>query len=155
MKALIIYYSRTGNTRKVAQKIKSNLKCDIEEIKDAVKRQGAMGYMKCGAHSTLKMCTKISATTKDPSKYDLIIIGTPVWAFNMASPIRTYIMKNREKFKNVAFFCTLGGKGSTKTFYDMKNKCDKTPIETLTVYEREVKASRFSTKVKEFCKRLK
>jgi len=155
MKALVVYFSRTGNTKKVAQKIKQNLKCDIEEIKDAVKRQGVMGYMKCGAHSSLKMCTKIHATKKDPSKYDIVIIGTPVWAFNMASPVRTYIMKNKKKFKKVAFFCTLGGKGSTKTFYEMGMKCKKTPKAKLKVLEKEVKTNKFATKVKEFCKKLR
>ncbi|MBD3259128.1 hypothetical protein GF371_00695 [Candidatus Woesearchaeota archaeon] len=155
MKALVVYFSRTGNTKKVAQKIKQNLKCDIEEITDAVKRQGTMGYMKCGAHSSLKMRTRINATDKDPSRYDLIIIGTPVWAFNMSSPVRTYIIKNRDKFNKVAFFCTLGGKGSRKTLHDMEMKCNKEPEANLAVYEREIKENRFADKVKKFCKMLK
>lgn len=51
MKILITYYSRTGNTKNIAEKIKKTLNCDIEEIKEKVNRLGIWGYIQSGRES--------------------------------------------------------------------------------------------------------
>jgi len=43
----------------------------------------------------------------------------------MAPAIRTYITKNKDKLKEVAFFCTQGGSGAERTFSDMEDLCQK------------------------------
>jgi flavodoxin len=43
MKTLVVYYSRTGTTRKVAEAIAGILRCDIEEVVDTKKRSGILG----------------------------------------------------------------------------------------------------------------
>ncbi|MGZ7109578.1 MAG: flavodoxin family protein, partial [Methanobacterium sp.] len=48
MKILVVFYSRTDNTRKVAEEIKNSLDCDIEEIIDTQNRSGPLGYMRSG-----------------------------------------------------------------------------------------------------------
>ena len=42
---------------------------------------------------------------------DLIILGTPVWAHNMCSPMRSYITAQKERFRAIAVLCTQGGSG--------------------------------------------
>ncbi|MFH2027554.1 MAG: hypothetical protein ABIJ08_00305 [Nanoarchaeota archaeon] len=89
MKTLITYYSRTGTTRKVANEIAVQLGCDTDEIIDKTKRSGPLGYITSGRDAMKKSLTEIE-TKKDPSQYDLVIIGTPIWAWTMAPAIRTY-----------------------------------------------------------------
>ena len=56
----------------------------------------------------------------DPSKYDLIFIGTPVWAWAPAPPIYTFLKRFRFKGKKVAIFaCSEGERGKT---FDRLNK---------------------------------
>jgi flavodoxin len=51
--------------------------------------------------------TKIAPTKRVPAEYDLIIVGTPVWAWSPSAAIRTYLVKNDLSGKKVALFFTL------------------------------------------------
>lgn len=154
-KALVVYYSRTGTTKKVAQQISNILGCDIEEIFDTKDRSGAFGYLMAGRDATKKSLTTISPITNNPGSYDIVVIGTPVWAFTMATPIRTYIQENKDKFKNVAFFCTQGGSGSDRTFKHMEELCGKTPLCQLELKTIEVVKNQFEDKTNSFADLLK
>lgn len=155
MKALIVFYSRTGTTKKVAQAIHASLKCDIEEIVDKKSRIGVMGYLKGGRDALRKKPTKIGAPFKNPSKYDLIIIGTPVWAHNMTPAIRTYISHNKDDFQKIAFFCTMGGSGAASTFKEMMKLCEKKPLAILYLSTKEVLSTDYTSKIKEFLNNIK
>ncbi|MCF7887761.1 MAG: hypothetical protein K9L76_00630 [Candidatus Omnitrophica bacterium] len=154
MKILVIYYSRTGVTKKLANHIAENIACDIEEIIDLKNRSGAKGYFIGAKDAAAKKSTRIKEPDKDPVAYDLIAIGTPVWAFTMAPAVRAYIENNSNKFKSVAFFCTEGGSGARRTFKDMEELCKKKPKETLALKEREVKKNSYGLKIEEFINRM-
>ncbi|MCM8759092.1 MAG: hypothetical protein NC906_04890 [Candidatus Omnitrophica bacterium] len=153
-KILVVYYSRTGTTKKIAQEIAEFLSCDIEEIIDQKNRSGIKGFMSGGKDAMKRELTEIKPIEKDPANYDIIIIGTPVWAANMAPAVRTYIMQNREKFKNVAFFCTTGGTGVEKTFIEMDVAAKKQPIATFSATTSEVKKNTYQ-RFKEFIEKIK
>ena len=152
MKALVVYYSRTGNTRKVGQEIARQLKADIEEIISPRGRSGPLGFLWSGGEATLRLMTKLKPTKKDPTKYDVVVVGTPIWSFNMSSPVRTYLSRNR--FKKVAFFLTHEG-APGKTFKNMTALVGKKPLATLAVEKKEIVGKAYSGKVKEFVKKLK
>jgi len=116
MKTLIVYYSRTGATKKLAGFLAEKLGAESEEIKDTVKRAGVTGYLLAGRDASLRRLTKLETIKNNPADFDLVIIGTPIWAFNMSAPIRTYLTEQKDKFKRVAFFCTMGGSGDEKAF---------------------------------------
>lgn len=155
MKALVVYYSRTGNTRKAGEEIARELGCDVEEIIDTVNRAGPVGFVLSGKQASMKELTKLKPLTKDPSQYDLVIIGTPVWAATMSSPVRTFIAENKDKLKSVAFFITLGGTGEASTLQGMEEACGKKPAATLTVLARELKAGAPMAGIKKFVSELK
>jgi flavodoxin len=108
MKSLVVYYSRTGKTKFVAETIAAELGSEIEEIVDLKSREGKMGWMSATRDASSEKETQIAPTKKIPSDYDLLIIGTPVWAFNLTPAIRTYIKKNDLSGKKIALFFTLG-----------------------------------------------
>jgi len=150
-KILVAYYSRTGNTKKLGLEITKKLKADSEEIKDLKERNRVIiGWLVSGKDATMKKKTKIKFE-KNPSKYDLVIIGTPVWAWTITPAIRTYLSEN--KFKKVAFFCTNGGQKG-KTFEEME-KLSKKPIATLTLLDRKIKKGEYKEELNSFTKELK
>jgi flavodoxin len=155
VKTLVVYYTRTGNTKKVSEEIAKNLKADSEEIIDLKSRKGALGWLGAGKDAYKQLLTKIDKTKKDSSKYDLVVIGTPIWASKMVPAIRTYITKEREKFKQVAFFCTAGGESGDKTFKGMQELCKKKPKASLHLYTKEVVSGTYLEKVKSFSDNLK
>ena len=114
MKTLVVYYSRTGKTRFVAEKVAAELKADIEEVVDLKNRSGRFGFLKAGYDATRGNETEIGETQKSPSDFDLIMVGTPVWNSRPASAISTYLKRNDFAGKKVAVFCTNEGMGEEK-----------------------------------------
>jgi flavodoxin len=114
MKTLVVYYSRTGKTRFVAEKIASQLKAEIEEVVDLKNRSGRFGFLKAGYDVTLGNETEIGETRKSPYNFDLIVVGTPVWNSRPASAISTYLTRSDFAGKKVAVFCTNEGMGEDK-----------------------------------------
>ena len=137
-KILVVYYSKTGNTKKIAEKISKLLNADIDEI--IVKEK------QISPRENFKMNYK-----KNPSDYDLIIIGTPVWGLRPVPAIKRYLTENENKIKKIAFFCTCGAIQGF-TFSQMK-KLSKNPIATLKIKQKKINLS--DKKIKEFCERLK
>jgi len=154
MKTLVVYYSRTGTTRKVGEEIAKKLKADKEELVDTVKRGGIWGWIIAGRDGMKRSLTKLKRPEKDPGDYDLVIIGTPIWV-SMTPPIRTYLTAFKRKFKKVAFFCTMGGRGDEKAFEEMSDMISLEPITTLALTTKEVIRDNFKEKLAEFTSELK
>lgn len=110
MKSLVVYYTRTGNARFVAETIAAEIGADVEEVIDLKKRTGALAYLSGGSDARRGKETELSPTKKVPAEYDLIVVGTPIWAGRPAPAITTYLKKNDLSGKKVAVFFTQGGK---------------------------------------------
>ena len=149
MKSLVVYYSRTGITKTVAEAVKQALSSDIEDIHDSKTRTGVLGWMGAGRDATLKRATPIATTSVSPGDYDLVIVGTPVWAFTMSSPVRTWLSEHGRRLKRAAFFCTMGGTGDNRTFRHMEELSLK-PVATMTLIDKDVRKGAFAEKVKLF-----
>ncbi len=108
MKSLVVYYSRTGKTKFVAETIATELGSDIEEIVDLKNREGKLGFISATQDASRGKETQIAPTKKNPNDYDLLIVGTPVWAFTLTPAIKTYLKNNDLSGKKVALFFTLG-----------------------------------------------
>lgn len=152
MKTLVAYYSRTGVTKRVAEELAKELKADKEEIIDLKDRSGPIGYMKGGRDALRQSGTNIKKTRKDPSKYDLLVIGTPIWVGTMAPAIKTYLQTNKPR--KIAFFSTMGGSGDERAYGHMR-KISKKPKATLTLLTKEVMNGDAEHKVTAFAKGLK
>lgn len=150
MKTLVVYYSRTDVTKKVAEIIKDRLDCDIEEIKSTVNYNGKIGFLRGGKDATSSKIIEIEPLKYDPSEYDLIYLGVPVWASKAATPLLSYIKQNEGKFNNVKFFVTAGGSGFDSTLKQMEEYVGKTPLKTLTLTTKEVKHDEFEDKLSSF-----
>jgi flavodoxin len=112
LKSLVVYYTRSGNTRFVAQTIAAEIGADIEEVVDLKKRSGVLGWLSSGKDARQGKETNISPTTKLPVDYELIIVGTPVWAGKPTPAINTYLKKNDLSGKKIAAYFTQGQKKS-------------------------------------------
>jgi hypothetical protein len=86
----------------------------------------------------------------DPSTYDVVVLGTPVWAANVSSPLRSYVAAHGAQLKHVAYFCTQGGSGSEKVFRDLAELTGKTPLATLTVNDKDINAHAYAQQLQRF-----
>jgi menaquinone-dependent protoporphyrinogen IX oxidase len=147
---LVVFYSRSGHTKKVAESIASTLQCDIDELVDQKKRGGVIGYIKSGRDAMRKQETEIREVRKNPGDYDLVIIGTPIWGGRMTPAIRTYLTRYRDSLKGVAFFCTSGNGKSQKGFPEMEELSGKAPVATFEVSTADVNRDLYEDAVASF-----
>lgn len=150
-KILVVYFSRTGNTRILANELSRKLQCDIEEIKTPVSYSGFWGYQRALLQATFKRKPVIRPLQKDPTNYDLVIIGSPLWGGSISAPIRSFFEKYGDSLNDVAFFSTRrGGFGRTHFFEQMRQLSKKKPMSLLTLTEKELNSGEFKKNMSSF-----
>ena len=156
MKALIIYYSYTGNTRKIAYMIRQSIGGEIAEIKtvepysddyDTVVDQGQQevkqGYM-----------PKIKPIGANLDDYDTLILGTPVWWYTFAPAVKTFLHENDLNGKTVYSFITNGGWiGHTER--DITNACKNVEVrKAINIKFDETNLSTSEAEIYEWIKKI-
>lgn len=138
-KILIVFYSRTGHTRTAANDIAAALGADVEEIAEKQSRKGIIGWLYAGRDAMKKRSAEIAPLQKNPADYDLVIIGSPVWAWTIVPAIRTYFETNKDKIAKYAFFTTSGNTPIEKTVAAAKEIIGKDPIAAADFNEKELR----------------
>ena len=154
-KILVVHYSRTGFTRALAELIATACDADIEQVEDAVEYNGIFSYAKSAIDAVTHLETAIKPTKYDPGAYDIIVIGTPIWFWNVASPIRTYITKNRQAFRRVATFCTCAGYGRSKVMRDLESLVRRPVFALLSCTDEEVAGKCYNGRLTTFLSEIK
>jgi len=139
MKTLVVVYSRTGNTLSVAKRIAGELKADLEVIEDKTDRKGALGFLRSGYEALKKILPPIAEPKHNPDDYDLVIIGTPIWAGRMSSPVRAYLLNFYGRFGQTAFFATSAGGGYEKVLDEMGELAAAKPLATIEITSKQIK----------------
>ena len=84
---------------------------ELKPVKELNPDKGTK-FMWGGAQSTMKKKPKLETFEIDPLDYDLVIIGTPVWAWNYTPPVRTFLSKFDLTDKKVALWTCSAGTGN-------------------------------------------
>jgi len=157
MKVLVVYYSRTGTTKKLAQKLSAELGADIEEIIDKKNRSGLIGWIFGGRDGMRRAPTDIDQIKNNPEDYDVVLVGGPLWGFKGIAPAsRTYLLQNKDKIKQVAFFMTRGGKPSSDpALDDLKEVYGKPVLGTLDIMQKDLESPETTEQIASFVKTIK
>ncbi|RAP50679.1 MAG: hypothetical protein BZ136_00865 [Methanosphaera sp. rholeuAM74] len=124
-KTLIAYFSASGQTKKVAEKLNTLIASDLHEI---VAKQSYtsddLNWHDQNSRSSLEMNDKASRpeidSKVDISQYDTILLGFPVWWYTAPRIINTFMEENNVKNKTIYTFVTSGSTGSTGCVNDLK-----------------------------------
>lgn len=125
MKTCIIYHSYSGVTRGIAEKINTACGGDLVEVKPKDNYSTLSAYSVGCIRARKEACDPISPDTIDVSSYDLIVIGTPVWAWKATPVINGAIaaLKGCEG-KKAVIFATCGS-SAKETHPIMKSALEK------------------------------
>ena len=137
---LIVYYSRSGYTRRVARMLARRLGAEVDEIKIVQPVRGPLGYALFAIEALAEITPSVQPALKAPKDYDCIVVGTPVWFWSLSSPVRAWLAQNRIRGARFAFFCTMGGSGSGRVFAAMAKIAKAKPIATLALTDDELDA---------------
>ena len=125
-KALVAYFSATGNTKKVAENLAKALAADIYEIKPAVPYTAAdLNWRDKTSRSSVEMSNKSSRpemAENDISvkEYDVIYLGFPIWWGTAPHIVKTFLEKHDFSNKKIILFATSGSSGMGNTAEDLK-----------------------------------
>jgi flavodoxin len=154
-RALVVYYSRTGTTAKVGRAVADALGADVEEIVDTADRRGLLGWLRSGRDAFRKRKAAIGPVARDPAAYDVVVVGTPVWAGSMTPAVRTYLTRYGDRFPEVAFFLTTGGTSIEKVLRAMAELIGKAPRATLGLRQKTVRRGEWRAELAAFADALK
>lgn len=129
MKTLIVYYSLEGNTRFIAEAVAKCVNADILELKPEkdVPSKGFLKFVLGGKQVIFKKCPKLKTLEKSIEDYDMIFLGSPVWAGTFTPAFNTFFSKKKIENKKVALFCCYGGQ-SGKIFGNFRKHLTKSKV---------------------------
>lgn len=129
-KALVVYFSHTGNTRTIAGYIHKTVKSDLVEIKtvetytddydtllEQIRKEVASEY-----------CPPLTTKIENISSYDVVFIGYPIWVETAAPPIRTFLTIHDLTGKTVVPFCTSGTSSAEASYRLVRSFCPKSTV---------------------------
>jgi flavodoxin len=147
---LLAFYSRTGYTRRAAEQISKRVQCDICDIQERHPRSGWTGYLRSGLEVLTGHVRALQEHGYDPSRYALVIVGSPVWIGRVSSPVRAFLAHHPLGEARVAVFCTYGGNGADKALDMLSGLVGKDPVARLALTDGEIESGTTARKVEAF-----
>jgi flavodoxin len=165
VKTLVAWYSNSGTTTVVAERIAALLGAELEAIEESKPRPrlvvdgkkteaGGGTLVKAAFAAMLGMGSSIVETRKDPAEYDLVVVGTPVWAGSLTPAVRSYLKQHRKTLPLVAFFCTAGDPAKFRAFGQMRKTAGKEPVATLAVKSDDARTDTCAGAISTFVSQL-
>jgi flavodoxin len=157
-KVLVVFYSRTGTTKGVAENIAQELGADIQELIDTKKRTGPVAIHTAGRDARVGNLTELEPLEVNLDEYSTIIIGTPNWWGNITPAIRTFILENDLSGKKIGIFGTTnltGIQSALEQAVELVQKENRQEIPLLGLRSRDLDQDILSQKIKEFIEKLK
>ncbi len=159
MNAIVVYYSQTGNTEKVAKEIASTLDENGIDVKTvSIERSRERSYEQNVEDAKEEEKAEIERIKKDLSDFDILFIGTPVWCGKPATPVNAYMDQCEElDGTKIVSFVTHGGGGPSMTFDKIRDELEPkggNVVEELSLSSEEVGTNVEKEKVEEIISRL-
>ena len=160
MNTAIVYYSMSGNTKYAAEKMAAGLGATLIPLipKKAYPDSGFRKFFWGGKSAVMGEKPKLIPYEFDPSAYDLVVLGAPVWAGTFAPPLRSFIAENKSALQGkrlAAFFCCSGGPGKVLDKF-RSYLGNAQPVQELILIDPKDKPSEDNSgKIEAFCAALR
>lgn len=124
-KVLVAYFSRSGNTEVIAQKIQNLTGGDLFEIQ--LEKPYPSDYQQLVAQFKEEVANKrwpvLKENVKNMAQYDVVFVGSPNWGSTIAPPVSAFLTSHDLKGKTIIPFMTHGGGGWGNSRENMKALC--------------------------------
>ena len=161
MKALVIYYSMSGNVGQIAEMISKKSGADLLAIHPvkAYPDKGAKKFLWGGKSALMGDKPKLQPYVFDADRYDTIIFGSPVWASSFTPPVRSFIEENRDALNGkrfAAYVCYMGS-GDKKALKKLAKllEIEEFEAQMALVEPKSKSAEEIGEQVESFCRALK
>ena len=131
-KCLVDYFSASGETKKVAEKLATVVNGALYEIIPEQPYTNAdLNWMDKNSRSSIEMKDHssrpaIAGRVENMENYDVIYVGFPIWWYVAPTIINTFLEAYDFSGKTVIPFATSGGSGMGNTLNELKPSCSST-----------------------------
>ena len=129
-KTLVAFFSVSGTTKKVANKLASVLKADLHEIlPEKPYSKDDLDWTNENSRTTVEMKKDksirpaIANKVSNMEEYNVIYVGFPIWWYVAPTIINTFLEQYDLKNKKIIPFATSGGSGMGETNNELKPSC--------------------------------
>lgn len=146
MNALVAYFSATGATKTVAERLAKAIGADLFAIEPAVPYTSAdLNWNNSRSRSSVEMQNEksrpeMAAQPEDLTQYDTVFVGFPIWWYQAPRIVETFLESGDFSGKTIIPFATSGGSGMGKTAQILNKLCPDATVLT---------GKRFSSSVSE------
>lgn len=129
-KILIVYLSRTNNTKTIAQIIHKNVGGDLVAltIENPYPADYQTTVKQVTAENEKGFLPPLKTKIENISNYDVIFIGFPTWGMQLPPPIKSFLKQYQLKGKTIIPFNTNAGYGVGSSFEKVKELCPDSKI---------------------------
>lgn len=155
MRTLVAYHSHSGHTRRAAEALAARIGADLAEIRPADGRfRGLIGLVRAIVSARRARPAPIAPMDARLEDYDLVIVGTPIWASHISPPARAFLMENRERLRDYATLYTCVGTGLPEAGEDMARIMGPSPRAVLDLTRRDEGKPAFREKLETFVREI-
>ena len=124
-KSLVLFYSWSGNTRRIAQIIAEKTGADLRELQPETPYSQNYNAVLSQAKQEIqqKQYPALRPIDMDWNAYDVVYLGTPNWWSSIAPPVSSFLHEVMPTDKTIIPFCTHGGGGEGHIAHDMRSYC--------------------------------
>jgi len=123
--ALVVYYSRSGNTEAMAREVARKFNADIVKIEAERYPLDYQGWRNAANDADDKVTrVQIKPEMVDMKKYRLVFIGSPIWWYRPAPPLWTFVEKNDFSGKNVVLFNTFNSRFKSEEIEEFRGEIE-------------------------------
>jgi flavodoxin len=129
-KVLVVYYTRTGNTKQMADTIQRLAGGDCIELKTVDPYPSSYDAVLEQARREINSGYKppLSTVIADLDTYDVIFVGYPIWHGTTPPPVATFLSEYDISGKTVIPFCTSGSSSGDTSFRNVERLCSRASI---------------------------
>ena len=155
-KSLVLFYSWSGNTRRIARNIAEKTGADLRELQPETDYPQNYDEVLSQARKEIerKQYPALRPIDMDWNAYEAVYLGTPNWWSTAAPPVTAFLREMMPTDKTIIPFCTHGGGGQGKIAHVVRSHCigcDVLPLLSI----REDGGAQAETLVAQWLKRIK
>lgn len=135
---LVVYYSRTGTARQVAQQLGRIAQAHVGEIIDSKPRTGFRGDLRCVLDALLRREPKFRYAGPAPTRYRSVILVAPVWLRHLAAPMRAFLARGPQLPRHVGVVSVMAREGAYRAVQEVADAIRRNPAAVLAIRQQEV-----------------
>jgi hypothetical protein len=131
---LVVCYSYTGVSRKVAQRLSSQEGWQLGTILDESPRSA----MRCALDSLLRRRPAVRYEGPSPGDFRTVVLVSPIWVYRLAGPMRSFIAAHRDALQRVAVISTMGSSGASNAVAEVARLLGHAPVLSAAFTQRAI-----------------